>query len=143
MAEGAFRDTVAKLGYADRFATIDSCGTGAYHTGEQPDGRTLDTLRRHGITLDHRARQVQKDDFSRFDYILAMDGENLRGLERVKPAGSKAQVLLFGHFDGKNRREFIEDPYYGGSATFATNFEQVVRFSKNFLTEVLEVEVGE
>ncbi len=40
MAEGAFRDTVEKAGYADRFSAIDSCGTAGYHTGEEPDNRT-------------------------------------------------------------------------------------------------------
>jgi low molecular weight phosphotyrosine protein phosphatase len=73
MAEGAFRDTVAKLGHAGRFAKIDSCGTAGYHSGEQPDSRTVETLRKNGISINHRARQVQPQDFYEFDYILAMD----------------------------------------------------------------------
>jgi low molecular weight phosphotyrosine protein phosphatase len=73
MAEGAFRDTVAKLGHAGRFAKIDSCGTAGYHSGEQPDSRTVETLRKNGISINHRARQVRPQDFYEFDYILAMD----------------------------------------------------------------------
>jgi protein-tyrosine-phosphatase len=51
-------------------------------------------------------------------------------------------VLLFGHFDGKNRKEIVDDPYYGGKEGFQENFEQVTRFSKNFVREVLGVEVA-
>lgn len=45
--------------------------------------------------------------------------------------------MLFGHFDGAGRDEIVEDPYYGGSEDFARNFEQVVRFSRNFVQQVL------
>jgi len=44
MAEAAFRATVEKLGYADRFSTIDSCGTSGYHVGTEPDHRMLSRL---------------------------------------------------------------------------------------------------
>jgi low molecular weight phosphotyrosine protein phosphatase len=53
------------------------------------------------------------------------------------------KVLLFGHFDGKNRDEIVDDPYYGGTSGFKTNFNQIVRFSKNFVREVLQAEVSE
>jgi low molecular weight phosphotyrosine protein phosphatase len=53
------------------------------------------------------------------------------------------EVLLFGHFDGKNRNEIVDDPYYGGTSGFKTNFNQIVRFSKNFVREVLQAEVPE
>jgi low molecular weight phosphotyrosine protein phosphatase len=86
MAEGAFRDTVAKLGHAKRFAEIDSCGTAGYHVGEQPDSRTVETLRENGISINHRARQVRPQDFYEFDYILAMDVSPPGG-RRFKPGG--------------------------------------------------------
>ncbi|KAF8244480.1 LMWPc-domain-containing protein [Wilcoxina mikolae CBS 423.85] len=143
MAEGAFRATVDKLGCGNRFARIDSCGTASYHTGEQPDSRTVETLRKNGIPINHRARQISTSDFREFDYILAMDTSNLRNLKNIEPKDGKAKVLLFGHFDGKNRDEIVDDPYYGRTSGFRTNFEQTVRFSKNFVSEVLQVEVSE
>lgn len=82
MAEGVFRNV------ADAhpiIADIDSAGTGAYHCGEGPDSRTMSTLRRHGITnYNHAARKVTKDDFLKFDYLLAMDKSNLRDLLDVR-----------------------------------------------------------
>ncbi|KAL7270269.1 Low molecular weight phosphotyrosine protein phosphatase [Rhizina undulata] len=140
MAEGAFRDTVHKLGYGARFKRIDSCGTAGYHTGEEPDARTLQVLRKNGILIDHLARQVCLKDFNEFDYIIAMDDSNLRDLIRVKPGTCKAKVKLFGHFSEKYGEQ-VQDPYYGGQAGFEKNFNQIVRFTKGFLREVFQADV--
>lgn len=79
MAEGVFRNLAAS--HSSLVSEIDSAGTGAYHTMEPPDSRTMSTLRRHGITdYSHAARKVTKEDFLNFDYLLAMDKYNLRDL---------------------------------------------------------------
>lgn len=78
MAEGVFRNVASAH---PAIGEIDSAGTGAYHTDEPPDPRTMSTLRRHGITTyTHAARKVNQDDFVKFDYLLAMDKYNLRDL---------------------------------------------------------------
>lgn len=140
MAEGVFR-SLAKND--PRIGEIDSCGTGAYHTLDPPDHRTMATLRKNGINdYDHGARQVTKEDFNDFDYIFAMDAYNLRDLQkmqrRVESKGqkSRAQVMLFGEFGGKGRAEEVEDPYYGANNGFDTVYEQVKRFTTNFLKSV-------
>lgn len=137
MAEGVFR-SVAKNN--PHVGEIDSCGTGAYHTLDPPDSRTMATLRKNGINdYDHGARQVTKEDFSDFDYIFAMDQWNLRDLQKLqrrvesKGSKSKAQIMLFGEYSGKSRAEEVEDPYYGADNGFDTVYEQVNRFSTNFL----------
>ncbi|KAF7588371.1 hypothetical protein BBP40_005764 [Aspergillus hancockii] len=82
MAEGVFRNAAASHPLIGK---IDSAGTGAYHTGEPPDSRTMSTLRKHGITnYKHAARKVTKDDFLTFDYLMAMDKHNLRDLLDVR-----------------------------------------------------------
>lgn len=82
MAEGVFRSVASAHPI---IGEIDSAGTGAYHSGEGPDSRTMSTLRRHGITkYDHAARKVTKDDFLKFDYMLAMDKYNLRDLLDIR-----------------------------------------------------------
>jgi len=142
MAEGVFRSLA---GSHPRLGSIDSAGTGAYHILEPPDYRTIDTLRKHGIrNYDHGARKIQDKDFRTFDYILAMDASNLRDLQRlqkrVDSAGekSKAKVMLFGEFSGKSKAEQVGDPYYGEDNGFEEVYEQVSRFSKNFLQEVVD-----
>jgi len=84
MAEAVFRSASAphRPSLIDH---IDSAGTGAYHALSPPDYRTMSTLRQHGITnYNHSARKVTKEDFRTFDYILAMDKDNLRDLLRVR-----------------------------------------------------------
>ena len=59
MAEGIFRSIVSKPPYQSLISEVDSCGTGAYHTGSSPDSRTMSTLEDNGITdYDHAARKV-------------------------------------------------------------------------------------
>ncbi|GAA5873485.1 hypothetical protein JCM16303_001140 [Sporobolomyces ruberrimus] len=134
MAEAVFRDVVKKRGLEAEFEVIDSCGTAGYHIGEEPDERTVAVCRKNGIPIDHKARQLQRSDFDKFDYILAMDGwGNLKNIEKVRPKGSKAKVALFGSFDdGKD----IEDPYYGGKDGFEKTYEQCVRYSEALLKEM-------
>lgn len=69
-----------------------------------------------------------------------MDESNLRNLKRLKPAGSKAEIYLFGHWntDGKFR-EIVDDPYYGGNEGFEYNFKQISYFSEEFLKNELQL----
>ncbi|KLO17042.1 phosphotyrosine protein phosphatase [Schizopora paradoxa] len=111
---------------------VDSAGTAAYHTGEDPDDRTVDVCKQNGVAISHAARQVTKQDYYDFDYILGADTQNLENLKRRKPDDSKAKVALFGSFiDGEP--EAISDPYYGGTKGFKTCFKQCERFSHAFL----------
>lgn len=55
--------------------------------------------RQHGVPINSVARQVSREDFNKFTHILAADESNLANLQRIKPAGSKAEVRLFGSYD--------------------------------------------
>lgn len=145
MAEAVFQALTAKH---PRVLTVDSAGTGAYHAGDPPDPRTLSTLEDNGIAeYDHAARKVCLSDFTSFDYILAMDNENLHDLEHSmhrlvkKEVGISesglGKVMLFGDFGGK-RGEQVVDPYYGARNGFEVAYEQMVRFSKGFVAQVLD-----
>ncbi|KAL2021825.1 hypothetical protein VTK56DRAFT_6599 [Thermocarpiscus australiensis] len=139
MAEGVFRSLARQPSYEDLIGDIDSCGTGAYHIDEEPDDRTMSTLREHGITdYVHLARKINVSDFDKFDYIFAMDRSNLEDLQRLqrRKPGSKAKVMLFGEYSGTGRAEAISDPYYGGRQGFEKAYEQARRFSINFLKDV-------
>ncbi|KAF2846532.1 low molecular weight phosphotyrosine protein phosphatase-like protein [Plenodomus tracheiphilus IPT5] len=144
MAEGVFQSLTAPS--HPLISRIDSCGTGAYHIGSSPDSRTMSTLRSNGITsYRHSARKFSPDkDFTDFQYILAMDDDNLEDLlalrqRRVKQVGSEegvGKVMLFGEFGGKARKgrgEEVQDPYYGGEDGFRVAYDQSVKFGKVFL----------
>ncbi|PNP43290.1 hypothetical protein TGAMA5MH_04747 [Trichoderma gamsii] len=146
MAEGIFRHMAAQPQYKDKIGDIDSCGTAAYHAGEPPDDRTLETLEKHDIfDYDHDARRITRSDFDRFDYIFAMDISNLSDLERLKRENkdSKAKVMLYGDYSGTKKPEVVSDPYYGGQDGFDKAFEQCSRFAKNFLQDVVGEEKEE
>ncbi|KAG6030851.1 hypothetical protein E4U41_007750 [Claviceps citrina] len=137
MAEGIFQSLAQQPQYKGKIGKIDSCGTGAYHIGDEPDSRTLSTLQDNGITdYEHRARQIKTSDFETFDYVFAMDRSNLSDLKALQKGG-KARVMLFGEFSGRGKPEVVNDPYYGGRDGFDKAFEQCSRFSGNFLREVV------
>ena len=152
MAEGYFRSLTAFSTRSQHplIAAIESCGTGAYHAGDQPDPRTLDVLRKEGgITgYRHKARKVRApSDFTEYDFIVAMDEDNLEDLrDLVKRArkkglldeGQVGRVCLFGEFGGRDEGEEVQDPYYGGRDGFEVAFEQVERCGKGLIRHIEE-----
>jgi len=129
MGEAVLRH-VAKERGAD--LKVDSAGTAAYHAGNDPDDRTVDVCKQNGVEISHEARQVTKQDYYDFNYILGADNSNLENLKRGKPDDSKAKVALFGSFVD-SEPEVISDPYYGGVSGFKKCFKQCERFSHAFL----------
>jgi protein-tyrosine phosphatase len=117
-AEGVFRKLVADAGLTDLIA-IDSAGTHGYHVGEPPDRRTQDAARRRGYDLSRlRARCVARDDFHRFDLVLAMDREHHEILAGLAPASAGHKVKLMMEFGRRSAHEEVPDPYYGGPDGF-------------------------
>ena len=98
---------------------VDSAGTGDYHIGAPPDLRSQRAALRRGIDISgFRARQVIEDDFVRFDLILAMDRQNLRELEAMKPANSRASLKLFLEYAPDLNLRDVPDPYYRDAGAF-------------------------
>lgn len=137
-AEAVFRHRIEKAGLADRVLT-DSAGTGAWHVGKPPDSRAQEEAARRGIRLDDlRARQVAMVDFTAFDYVLAMDAQNLRDLENLYRQGGqrgRAPELFLVHAPGQQRRE-VPDPYYGGPDGFRDVFELCEQASEGLLEHI-------
>src|SRR4051812_14137336 len=123
LAEAAFRAEAGRIGLE---VEIDSAGTGDWHIGYPPDPRAAAVAARNGIDISHgRARQVWHEDFRRFDHIVALDAQNLRDLERLRPEGSKARLsLLLDHLDGRSGQS-VADPYYGDEGHFDTAWDEV------------------
>lgn len=133
MAEAVFRHLVDAAGLADQIA-IDSAGTGGWHIGERPHRGTQDVLRKNGVAVgDQRARQVQTSDFSHFEYIVAMDDENLADLARFHPQARERARLLLSYAPGAPARE-VPDPYYSGG--FDHVYDLVTAGCRGLLAEI-------
>ena len=93
LAEAIFNHKIKALGWNDKFH-VDSCGTGDYHIGQQPDRRTIAAANQHNIPINHACRQLIKEDLAEFDYLLAMDESNQRNILRFALDNNKSKVLL-------------------------------------------------
>ena len=117
-AEAVFRHAVASAGLEQKIL-VDSAGTHGYHLGHPPDRRTQLAAAQRGYDLVKlRARQVSGQDFVEFDYILAMDLDNLSDLRRLAPAQHHGKLSLFMEYSSVRPREEVPDPYYGGEHGF-------------------------
>jgi protein-tyrosine phosphatase len=138
LAEGVFAHLVDQAGLAGQIG-CDSAGIGGWHAGDLPDRRSRAVAQRHGLALTHRARQLQASDFGEFDYIFAMDRDNLRDLhERARWAGGppKAQVALLREFDPVPGTLEMDDPYYGPDADFAECYQIALRCGQAILAHL-------
>lgn len=136
-AEGVFRNQVTRVGQTDNII-IDSAGTHAYHIGSPPDRRAQQTALQRGYDLSSlRGRQVGARDFYEFDYILAMDRENLANLVQICPPQEQRRLKLFMEFSrGYSERE-VPDPYYGGNQGFEDVLNMVEDAASGLLEEIL------
>lgn len=137
-AEGVLRHLLATEAPGLR-VEVDSAGTGDYHLGEPPDLRSQQAAKRRGIDLSGlSARQVNRRDFDDFDLILAMDRKNLRDLETLEPAGSRAEVRLFLEYAGEPGTSEpgtleVPDPYMGDAADFEHVLDLVTAASRRLI----------
>lgn len=132
MAEAVFRDLVAQAGLQDRIH-VESAGTGSWHTGERPHRGTLELLRRKNIDPgDKRARTLRRADLEQFDYIIAMDADNVADIQSM--LGRRVPRLM--DFVNHGSIKDVPDPYYTGA--FDTVYEMVLEGGKALLATIRE-----
>jgi protein-tyrosine phosphatase len=137
-AEGVLRYLAARE--APRLKLkVDSAGTADYHIGAAPDARSQRAALRRGIDIGElRARQVVKEDFARFDLILAMDRENLKALNAMRPENSPARVALFLEYAPALNISEVPDPYYGETEAFEKVLDLTTAGSRGLLAALQE-----
>lgn len=136
MAEGMFRKAVHDAGLESRIET-DSAGTHAYHIGAPPDPRAQSAIRQRGVDISGlRGRKVEAADFDRFDYILAMDGDNVDRLMQRAPAQHQGKVRRLLAFSRKYPNLDVVDPYYGGPQGFEENLDMIEDAVQGLIREI-------
>lgn len=122
LAEELFRNHVRNQGHHSLFLA-DSAGTSDYHTGESPDRRTIRNAGKHGLELNHRARQFTGQDFVRFDHIIAMDRNNYTHItEMAKNQSDLLKVRMMRDFDPEFPGHDVPDPWAEGEQAFEEVF---------------------
>ena len=137
MAEAVFRHTLIGSPIAHR-VTCDSAGTAGHHVGEAPHRSTLLVLREADIDTAHRARRVTRDDFDRFDLLVAMDAANVASLREIAPAETRARISLFRDFDASSPRgSEVPDPWGNPMTAFREVYTLCARASEGLVRELV------
>ena len=134
MAEFMLKDMVSRLHVEQQFQ-IASAATSREEIGNDIHYGTKEKLREAGIPYEKRkARQVSKEDYRRYDYLLAMDSENLRGLRRILPEDPQGKIYRLLDFSGKPRD--IADPWYTGD--FEKTYQDILEGCREFFNYLEE-----
>lgn len=136
-AQGIFEDRVRSLGLS-QLILVDSAGTSGWHIGSPPDSRSCKAALRRGYDLrQQRGRQVTVADFHDFDYVLAMDGQNLQALKALCPEGFAGHLGLFLEFSRKQTHLEVPDPYHGDSDGFELVLDLIEEAADGLLADIL------
>lgn len=135
-AQGVLETSAAAQGLADRLH-VDSAGTSGWHIGEPPDARSQQAALVRGYNLSkQRGRQVSVEDFDFFDFVLAMDSDNLANLERLRPSHFSGHLGLLLDFSPSQECRDVPDPYHGGDAGFERVLDLIEEASEGLLQHI-------
>ncbi len=136
-AEAVMKGLVEKAGRAGEFE-IDSAGTAAWHAGEPADSRMQVHARRRGYNLTSISRKVEVDfDFNHFDYIIAMDDQNMKDLKAMDQYSNQlVKMHMMTDFSEKYDYNSIPDPYYGGDSGFELVLDLLEDTCQGFLKHI-------
>ena len=138
VAEGVARSMREQFPFIGR---LDSAGTSAYHIGEAPHPLMRKISLENGVSIeDLKARQIETIDFSRFDFIVAMDSENKRDILSIQPGNTRAKVVKLLDFHAGSERN-VADPYYGGVTAFHRCFN-TIREGMNDFFNILQKQIS-
>lgn len=136
MAHFLFQDMVNKA-HLDSHFYIDSAATSREEIGNPPHHGTVNKLREVGIpVLPHKAVQLTRRDYEKYDYLIGMDDWNIRNMMKILKADPKNKVKKLLDFAGSGRD--IADPWYTGN--FDKTYEDIQEGLCALLNEIREKE---
>ena len=132
MAQYIFQNMVDKAGMTDRFY-IDSAATSTEEIGNGLHYGTRNKLNEVGIPYgDHKAYQISKPDYEKYDYIIGMDEANIRNINRMIGPDTESKVYKLLDFASIDRD--IADPWYTGN--FDVTYDDIVQGLEAFFNEI-------
>ncbi len=132
-AHAVLRSKVRDMGLQHAIQ-VDSAGTGSWHIGSPPDERSIQIAEKNGYDMSGiYARQICASDFEEFNYILAMDKENLLNIQKVKGYSESINLDYFLKFNSTSNTLDVPDPYYGKVDGFSNVLELIEETSDELL----------
>ena len=128
MAEYVFKDMIKKEGIEEIY--IDSAATSSEEIGNSIHYGTRNKLKEMNIDYgNHLARQITKQDYEKFDYIIGMEDRNIKDIKRIVGEDTENKIYRLLDFS-KNPRD-IADPWYTGN--FDKTYDDIVEGLEAFL----------
>ena len=123
MAEFILKALVKARGLDDVYF-IESAAVSAEEIGNPIYPPAKRCLSQHGVRFDplKRARQITREDYTRFDRILCMDSSNIRLIRRIIPEDPQGKIHLLLSYTGAGRN--VADPWYTGD--FEEAFQDIL-----------------
>lgn len=134
MAEALFRHLVKQEGLEDKIH-VDSAGTGHWHVGSPPHKGTANILQKYNIEAEGLVgRQLSKEDFETFDYIVGMDESNIQNIYNIVKQPKHPKVIRL--LDLTDKQKDVPDPYYTGN--FQETYDLVLEGCQVLLNKIKE-----
>lgn len=136
MAEFIMKQLLAEAGKADQVEVASAAVTGDEiigGVGNPLDPRAQRELTKHGVPFSQRrARLLTREDYDKYDYLIAMDSENFMAMNQIcggDPERKQYKLLQFaGSFDD------IDDPWYTNDFDLA--FQEISRGCRGLLDQL-------
>ena len=134
MAEYVMKDLVRKAGLEERFV-IASAATSTEEIGNGVYPPARRKLQEHGISCaGHAARQLRREDYRSFDFLVGMDRANLRNMLRICGGDPEGKISLL--LDQTSRKGEVADPWYTGD--FEATWQDVLEGCGALLEQLKE-----
>ena len=132
MAEFIMKYLVQQAGLEDQFI-ISSAATTTEELGNDMYPNAKAELKLHGIPFERRrARQIKSSDYEDWDFIIAMDQENVSDINYVVGHDPKKKVRLLMSFTGENKS--VSDPWY--TRDFAKAYNDIYKGCEALLNNI-------
>lgn len=133
MAEFILKDMVETQGLADQFY-IESAATSREEIGNPVYPPARQELQKHGIHCNGKtARQLRKSDYTEFDYLIGMEGFNIRNMMTI--LGDDPEHKVFRLLDFTDHPADIADPWYTGA--FHITYQEIRKGCEALLQKIL------
>jgi len=139
-AENIMNHLIQQANLQDQIV-CDSAGTSAYHIGNPPDRRMTQAATNRGLAMTGSARQFSREDFEKFDLILAMDWDNHEAITQLDREGQYShKVKMMCEFCRDSHDREVPDPYYGGSDGFKYVLDLLTDACGGLLNHIIETQ---